>query len=138
MFKCSYGTPAIWKYKLAEHFRAVHNLVAPDLWPAECTIGGGEAAALLKIWKKRSKIPQPRQTGKSREPLEISEQHSSRLAFRLGFFLLAIVGILKIICLIFASGYWLPLMGSDLWADWWLYTVEKARWHVQPPICPQN
>ncbi|KAJ7281329.1 hypothetical protein C8J57DRAFT_1558865 [Mycena rebaudengoi] len=77
------GTPAIWKYNLAEHFRAVHNLVAPASWPAECTIGGSQTTALLKIWKKRNKIPQPRQTGKSREHLEISEQHSSRLAFRL-------------------------------------------------------
>ncbi|KAJ7214133.1 hypothetical protein C8J57DRAFT_1538623 [Mycena rebaudengoi] len=32
----------------------------------------------------------------------------------------------------------LLILGSVLWADWWLYTLENARWYVQPPVCPQN
>ncbi|KAJ7222041.1 hypothetical protein C8J57DRAFT_1536432 [Mycena rebaudengoi] len=30
------------------------------------------------------------------------------------------------------------ILRSILWADWWLYILEKAGQRVQPPICPQN
>ncbi|KAJ7279439.1 hypothetical protein C8J57DRAFT_1058896 [Mycena rebaudengoi] len=81
--QCGPKTPAIWKYNLPEHWhsRTFHRL-SPETMPAEFKISMGETKALLEIWNKRQQYPKRRPSGKNKEPLVISEEHSSRVAFR--------------------------------------------------------
>ncbi|KAJ7192653.1 hypothetical protein GGX14DRAFT_701343 [Mycena pura] len=80
---CGIKAPAIWRYNLARHYRTLHRLTLPTLLPVESIISAGEKQALQVIWSKRHQVVKRRNVGKSKEPLAISEQHSSRLALRI-------------------------------------------------------
>ncbi|KAF7330749.1 hypothetical protein MVEN_02413600 [Mycena venus] len=79
---CGPKRPAVWKYNLEAHFRDVHHLANPQNFLSSVTISDDEKTGLKKIWDARHTHPQPRKLKKKRNPLQISEAHSSRLAFR--------------------------------------------------------
>ncbi|KAJ7892243.1 hypothetical protein B0H14DRAFT_3688388 [Mycena olivaceomarginata] len=81
---CGPKRPAVWKYNLEAHFRDVHYLANPQNFPAgvTVTISDDEKSRLKQIWDARHNHTQPRNLKKKRSPLQISEAHSSRLAFR--------------------------------------------------------
>ncbi|KAJ7206699.1 hypothetical protein C8J57DRAFT_1099583 [Mycena rebaudengoi] len=79
--QCGPKAPAVWKYNLREHWLTFHSL-AEETVPLAAGISTEEIKALKNIWKKRHNQPKHRDLGKNKEPLVISEKHSSRLAFR--------------------------------------------------------
>ncbi|KAJ7883141.1 hypothetical protein B0H14DRAFT_2564942 [Mycena olivaceomarginata] len=72
---------AVWKYNLGDHFRNHHGLHNPAVWPVNLQLTDVETNGLARIWESRKVQKQPRKK-KAPRPLEISEAHSSRLAFR--------------------------------------------------------
>ncbi|KAF7369372.1 hypothetical protein MVEN_00265800 [Mycena venus] len=84
---CGPKRSAVWKYNLEAHFRNVHQLHNPQSWPMSIGITDDEKTALKKIWDSRQEYPRPRNMKKKKNPLVISEAHSSRLAFRAAAFL---------------------------------------------------
>jgi hypothetical protein len=79
---CSLKRPTVWKYNLEAHFRDVHHLANPRNFLSSITISDDEKRRLKEIWGARHNHPQPRKSKKKRNPLQISEAHSSSLAFR--------------------------------------------------------
>ncbi|KAF7344645.1 hypothetical protein MVEN_01624700 [Mycena venus] len=79
---CGPKRPAVWKYNLEAHFRNVHQLHNPQSWPMNVGITDDEKTGLKRIWDSRQNYPRPRNLKKKKNPLVISEAHSSRLAFR--------------------------------------------------------
>ncbi|KAJ7874305.1 hypothetical protein B0H14DRAFT_2343741 [Mycena olivaceomarginata] len=83
---CGPQHPAVWKYSLEAHFRNVHHLADSRKFPMTVTITDDEKTWMKEIWEARQKYPQPRNMKKKKKnPLEISEAHSSRLALRYNF-----------------------------------------------------
>ncbi|KAJ7743229.1 hypothetical protein DFH07DRAFT_750018, partial [Mycena maculata] len=80
--QCGPKKPAIWRYNLGAHFQKSHCLSDPRTWPMDVKIEDAEVDGLKVIWNERQKYTRPRQTRVPKNPLAISEQHSSRLAFR--------------------------------------------------------
>lgn len=79
---CGLKRPAVWKYELEAHFRDFHRLSDPRSFPQRVEITEDEKMRLKEIWDARQNYPQRRNMKKKRNPLEISEAHSSRLALR--------------------------------------------------------
>ncbi|KAJ7807965.1 hypothetical protein B0H14DRAFT_2609249 [Mycena olivaceomarginata] len=80
--RCGPKQPAVWKYNLEFHFQNFHQLRDPRTWAMDITITDHEIKALKAIWDTRQNYPRPRNLQKTKKRLEISEMHSSRLAFR--------------------------------------------------------
>ncbi|KAJ7062572.1 hypothetical protein C8F01DRAFT_1281371 [Mycena amicta] len=80
---CTSKKPAVWKYNLPSHYQTFHNLQNPASWPTEVdvVISAEERDGLKQVWVKRKKPKKSRPT-KRPDALQISEVHSSRLAFR--------------------------------------------------------
>ncbi|KAJ7934543.1 hypothetical protein B0H13DRAFT_1591568 [Mycena leptocephala] len=74
---CGPKRAAVWKYSLDAHFRTVHRLA-----DAQIVITDDEKERLKQIWGSRQKYPKPRNFKNKRNPLQISEAHSSRLDLR--------------------------------------------------------
>ncbi|KAF7338947.1 hypothetical protein MVEN_01970900 [Mycena venus] len=79
---CGPKRPAVWKYNLEAHFRNVHQLHNPQSWPMNVGITDDEKTGLKRIWDSRQNYPRPRNLKKKKNPLVVSEAHSSHLAFR--------------------------------------------------------
>ncbi|KAJ7906545.1 hypothetical protein B0H13DRAFT_1619306 [Mycena leptocephala] len=79
---CGPKRAAIWKYNREPHFRGFHNLSNPQSFPASVTIDDDERTRLKLIWNARHEHPKPRNLKGRQNPLQVSEAHSSRLAFR--------------------------------------------------------
>ncbi|KAF7358468.1 hypothetical protein MVEN_00897300 [Mycena venus] len=78
---CGPKRAAVWKYSLDAHFRTFHRL-AEAQFPMQIVITDDEKERLKQIWDLRQKYPKPRNFKNKRNPLQISESHSSRLALR--------------------------------------------------------
>ncbi|KAJ7604917.1 hypothetical protein FB45DRAFT_1149799, partial [Roridomyces roridus] len=83
LIPCPVGCGAtIWTYHIEAHLRGVrHNLTNLDSLNLSYQISSAEHKAMRKVYQDRRKVPQTRKK-KTRPPLQISEGHSSLLAFR--------------------------------------------------------
>ncbi|KAJ7888889.1 hypothetical protein B0H14DRAFT_2336990, partial [Mycena olivaceomarginata] len=81
---CRPKRPAEWKYNLEAYFRNIHQLQNLQSWPMSVGITDDEKMGLKNIWGSRQNYPRPRNLKKKKKknPLVISEAHSSRLALR--------------------------------------------------------
>jgi hypothetical protein len=75
--------PAVWKFNLERHFREVHRDVDQSEYEGMWAITDREQSLLKHKWETR--LTKPKRRSKKKEgirELQISEAHSSRMAFR--------------------------------------------------------
>ena len=79
---CPATSGAIWKYNMPAHLRNSHPSALQASYASMFTISGSERAGLAKIWAKRhAKKRKKKGVAKSKNPLVISEAHSTRRVF---------------------------------------------------------
>jgi hypothetical protein len=82
---CSPTAPCIWRYNLRIQFLAKHSSASWEAYEEQIgwVLEDDEKRMMKDIWKNHYKIKETRRKGKKGvTPLEVSEQHSSRMAPR--------------------------------------------------------
>ncbi|KAJ7800018.1 hypothetical protein B0H13DRAFT_1673161, partial [Mycena leptocephala] len=79
---CGPKKPAPWKYNLEAHFRNLHKLGDPAIFPLNVRISQEEESALKLIWKNRTQPRKKKRRRKGDTKLSISWAHSTLVILR--------------------------------------------------------
>lgn len=83
---CSSSSGAVWKYNMKAHFKNSHPTLKFKDFSAPFTISDSERKGLSNVWGKRYTKRRKNKAAKPKNPLVISEAHSTRQVFSSVYF----------------------------------------------------